>query len=395
MKKTKIFAKVVYYLFTFVLGVILAIVLPYTYASEMPFQLADEYLIAGNYAQAINLTAAFYDKNPVFVQKFDDGGGIVLFATTTLYNGNSEHPDWMDKMHGSYSGYIFGVKDRYEVHSPKDNKTELLVETATATKRMRILNLDIDGDKNPDSISSMLTTSDFIYLDFDRDNFDSLRKLTFVDKTGAVFKEIDLKLDFEESIFADVSDFQAEYNSDFNSDKLDDLSNKFLAKSENYAICVTDIIHKAAMNKAVTVVLIYFICIYIIADFLVGRHYIIRFFKWLFVKVFKVKSKKPKPDDKEIFGNDYYSQVTMSLDLSELPDFNQSVQVRYADTESEAQFTLLKENGYSQTKRIKAGVYPNPWIDLNREYAPVNLPDNLVVEGYKMEIKIKIISRKD
>ena len=85
----------------------------------------------------------------------------------------------------------------------------------------------------------------------------------------------------------------------------------------------------------------------------------------------------------------------MSLDVSEIEDFSESVQVRYTNTDSELTFELLKENNYTAIERVKAGTYVNAWIDLNRDFAPVDMPENLIVEGYKMSVTIKIIKRKE
>ena len=45
------------------------------------------------------------------------------------------------------------------------------------------------------------------------------------------------------------------------------------------------------------------------------------------------------------------------------------------------------------TVRIHAGVYRNPWIEMDRSYEAADLPENLVVEGFQMDVKIKIRDR--
>lgn len=86
----------------------------------------------------------------------------------------------------------------------------------------------------------------------------------------------------------------------------------------------------------------YFIGIYLIGDSLIGKRYVIRFFKWVFVKVFKIKPKQKKVKNEETFGHDYFCKLTMTCDVSEVEEFDTSVQVKYSNESGEAQFTLLK-----------------------------------------------------
>ena len=141
--------------------------------------------------------------------------------------------------------------------------------------------------------------------------------------------------------------------------------------------------------------MLYFVGIYVIGDFLVGNRYILKFFRWLLVKVFKVKFKEKPVKNKEAFGHDYYCQVTFVLDPSEVEGFSDSVQIRYSNNDGEISFLLLKEENYTTTVRVKAGTYVNLWIDLDRQYATQNLPETLVVEGFRKALKIKIIKRED
>ena len=96
-----------------------------------------------------------------------------------------------------------------------------------------------------------------------------------------------------------------------------------------------------------------------------------------------------------MFGHDYFSTVTLKLDLAEVPEFNGSVEIKYTREGEEAKFTLLKADGYAATLRLKAGIYVNPFIDIDRSYAPLDLPENLEVEGYQMEKVVKIVKREE
>ncbi|MCM1395827.1 MAG: hypothetical protein NC132_06975 [Corallococcus sp.] len=397
MKKSRIFPKIIYYFFTFSLGILLALMLPYYFMYyDVPLGDMEKHLESGEYDKAMELVGGYFNRVPVYSQKFDEGGGLVLFeAATPVYNSGREDDKTTDesKLQKTYAGFIYGVRDTYQVGGENGNQTKLLVVNLQGKQTsVELLDYDIDDNKIKENVGSLMTNG-FIYVDLDQATYGSLSKLTFLDKNGYVFQEADLNLAYDGEFFADVNDFVEEYNRDFKSDKLAELDAAFRAKSENYAISSYGDVQKRADTKATIIVVVYFVCIYIIGDFLVGQHYVLRFFRWIFRKAGWVKKKKPVPQ--EAFGHDYYSQVTVSLDVTDFEDFGESVQLRYNCGEEEATFTLLKENGYSDTQRIKAGTYVNAWMDINRDYAPTDMPENLIVEGYSMSVKIKIIKRKE
>ena len=80
----------------------------------------------------------------------------------------------------------------------------------------------------------------------------------------------------------------------------------------------------------------------------------------------------------------------MVLDTSAVADFAQSVQIHYSNGENEANFLLMKENGYTDTQRVKAGKYMNLHVDLDGKYTTANLPSVLVAEGYRKAFKINL-----
>lgn len=397
MKKS-VFPKIIYYLFTFALGILMALTLPYVIMYSIAPRELGNYLNSGEYEKAMELVGGYFNNTPIVSRQFEQGGIVLFEAITPVYNSGKEGDETKDetKYHKAYAGFIYGIKDIYNVGGEDGNLTKLIV-TDIENKEHIVELLDYDSDNNDikDNIGSLITDG-FIYLDLDLEQLSSIFKLEFIDNQGKKFQTVDnLSLNYSEQFFVDVNEFLEEYNRDFKSEKLPDLDKAFREKSEHYKISSYGNVRKKADTKATIIVVVYFVVIYIIADFLVGGHYIIKFFKWIHGKVHKNKKDKKAIPKQEIFGHDYYSQVTMSLDLSELPDFSESVQVRYTNSDIEIAFTLLKENGYTVTERIKAGTYVNAWIDLNREYAPVDMPENLIVEGYKMDVKIKIIKRKE
>ena len=402
MKKAKLFAKIVYYLFTISMGILLALFLPFYYFySGESLNSMQQSLESGNYWEAMVLVGGYFNKQPVFQQDLPDGGGIVLFEAATLTEGqNAEGEEVADgQMHKSYAGFVYGLKDIYEVDGNDSLAKVVVTDVNGNAHNVAVLNQDTDGDGKADRINT-LTSNGFFYIDLDIDTVQSVAKITVVDKNGNTFAEIpstgELNLTFQQAFFADVNDFLVEYNRDYQSDKCEQLDREFRAKSENYVKSSYSVAPKgSADKKAAVVVVLYFVGIYVIGDFLVGNRYILKFFRWLLVKVFKVKFKEKPVKNKEAFGHDYYCQVTFVLDPSAVEGFSDSVQIRYSNNDGEISFLLLKEENYTTTVRVKAGTYVNLWIDLDRQYATQNLPETLVVEGFRKALKIKIIKRED
>ena len=397
--KKNIFPKIIYYLFTFSLGIVLAFTLPALFMFyDIPLADMEKYLAQGEPDKAMELVGGYFNREPIFKADFDDGGGLVLFeAATLVYNSGEEGDETVDesKLHHSYAGFLYGVKDKYNVSGDEGNKTKLTVYNGSVTKDVALLDYDVNQNGTKDNVGTLMNNG-FIYLDLDKDTHESLVKLTFIDQGGNVFKEFELNLNYSEAFFSDVNPFVEEYNRDFKSDKLNSLYEEFRAKDDNYSVSSYGDTKAKADKKATVVIVVYFVVIYIIGDFLVGPHFIFRFFRWLHYKTpWGKKAAAKRGVKKEGFGHDYFSQVTMSLDLSDLPDFNESIQVRYTNSDVQIVFVLMKENNYTVTQRIKADTYVNAWMEINKDYAPVDMPENLMVGGYKMDVKIKIIKRKE
>ncbi|MCH5151389.1 MAG: hypothetical protein J1F65_01875 [Clostridiales bacterium] len=423
MKKAGLFAKIIYYVFTFLIGILLALTLPNAFLElvESPQFVVDS-LEQGDLYSVMILTGNYFNKTPVCDVRFEEGGGIFLFEAVMPVRTEAEqellHLESY-ALYKTYLGYIYGVQDSYDTYRTKTNDTKMLVNSS---QEVQLLDSDVDGDGTLDACA---TARDYGFIYFSIAEIDvgsSIRSIELIDASGDTFKSLDVNLDFSTSqFFVTVSSYVTEYNDllhQYNEAKTESernsldrqLENKYYSfkseftQNENYVVVDKDneeyqatkaLIAKPANVKASVVIVAYFVLIYIIGDFLLGSHYIIKFFRWFIYDVCKAKPKDRKKLKKsEVFGHDYYSSVTMSLDLTDLPDFNESVQVKYTNTDVEIVFILLKENNYTATERIKAGTYVNPFIDMNRQYAPVDLPDNLEVEGYKMDVKIKIIRRE-
>ena len=430
MKKGGLFGKIIYYVFTFIIGILIALGLPfYFYHFTVSPEFIAKSLNNGDYASAMVLVSNYFNREIAFQSEFASGGGIVLFEAVNHFEKgvNDESEQVEGTLYKSFVGFVYGTGDTYSVYGTGNNRTELLlINSAQEEKHVALLDYDADGDGTADGIAT-LTQNGFIIFELSEETVQApgISAMSLIDKNGKEFwsssDDADLNLTFNSAFFSEFDEFIPKYNSlveDFLAAQTDveksrinaELERTFaefgknLSQNSNYALIsdtsedylrVDKELNKASNKKAIPVIIIYFVCIYVIGDFLLGSHYIIKFFRWFLFKVCKIKPKnKQKLKKEEIFGHDYYSSVTMSLDLDAVPNFNESVQIKYTNTDVEIVFILLKENNYTATQRIKAGTYVNPFIDMNREYAPTNLPDNLEVEGYKMDVKIKIIKRE-
>lgn len=400
MKKGRIVANVIYYLFTFTIGVLLAIFLPFfmmLYGES--YAIIEKSLSSGEYSKAISIVGGYYNDEPVFQADFPEGGGIVLFSSASLYQGKDENGNAVDDMymHKAYNGFVYGLKGKLNVTKDANdyNKAVINVTDLDGVVHMfDILDTDTNNDAKKDTNNSCVNYG-FMYIDLDQDKFLSIAKIELVDCDGNVYTSVETHLDYSEQFFADVNDFMVEYNANFNSENLSGLHDAFIAKSEHYKQSSVGVVKSSADKKSAIIVVVYFVVVYLIGDSLIGGRYVIRFFKWILVKVFKVKFKTKKTKNKEAFGHDYFCKFTLIADVSAVEDFETSVQVKYSNEKGEAQFTLMKGRNYADTQQIKAGEYVNLWIDLDHRYIAQDLPDTLEVEGYQKQITFKILKRED
>ena len=389
MQTSKTFPKIIYYICTFLLGIFLVFTMPYFLMYDIVPVKIVQHLQNGEWREAIAPVSNAYNSRPA-LEKHLDNGSVIIYETIT-YGFDEDGKEDKTKIKAIYAGFLFGA-DGYKTSAKEDNQTKLLVD---GTKVVELLDFDSNGDGVNDG--HLNADKGFVYFELD-DSLASIDTISFIDKDGnAYINIVGANLHFDGDFFTDIAPLVDKYNQDYTAtDELKLLQAEFLSKNDAYAVGSDAEAKKLADTRSAIIIVVYFVCVYVIADFMFGSNYIIKFFRWFIYDVCKAKRKQKVPKaSSEVFGNDYYCQVTVALDLTDVPDFNESVQVRYTNSDVEIAFILLKENGYTATERVKAGVYVNPFIDVNRIYAPTNLPVNLEVEGYRMEVKIKIIKRED
>ncbi len=428
MKKGSIFAKIIYYLFVFSFGIILAIFLPFIFMYDgEALNIMQDQLDGGNYTEAMAMVGGYYNKNVVLDARFNAGGGIVLFEAATLYEYEYK-PEEKDaevkkdyKMHKSYAGFVYGVSGGFSLGELAENQAMLLIGTSGGQKEYGILNADSNGDEVLDCISSLLTNN-FFFLDLAEEQMSELgvteiTSLTFIKADGSVYGEVQISNStfssenlFKTQFFNDVDAFiqknnefaeysvrrteESTYENEMEalSAELTALNNKLL-ENEDYAKSSSVVAKSRADKRASRVVVIYFICAYVIGDFLLGTKYILKFIKWFGAKVLKIKPKE-KPIDKSVYGTSYYSQVEFKLETVNLKE-GEEIELTYANETEKVTFTLNGANGYTQTQRMKAGIYTLQPSDLQERYNTEFIPATIVAEGYKKAIEAKIIRREE
>ena len=249
---------------------------------------------------------------------------------------------------------------------------------------------------------STLISSDYICFLLDSEVFTNINEIKLLNATGETYYlNNGLSLKFDSNYFVATEEFRKTYNeygkdNDFSQEEDAKLGAMYEAiNKENPNIKKTGSAHsvealrKQANKEALIFVLLYFIWIYVLGDFLVGKRYIWKFICFIFRKI---KDKIKKPDDKEVLavGNNFYSQVTFEIENSDL--LEEDVIISYDAVEKEREpikVILMKANGYKKKERVRGGKYKLTSYECER-FNVLGLPAELEVKGYTMKIKLKV-----
>ena len=382
-KKAKVFLKAAYWIFTFGLGIVLALVMPgITFYEDLAVEMNNS-LVEGRYADAMKLLGGYYDEEYVYNDEFSDEAGIVIFKAATLLENTEEGATQPYTIRSVYSIFLYNVKDKYLVTSNEDNKSHVLVtDKNDKTAKISVLNFDSDGDTIYDNVSTLVNFT-YMYFEIADSDANTIKQIDLIDASGKLYQTIKVDLDFEDNFFIKLKPFITEYNKNSGSNALQGFNDSFLASDDSYKMGNHDAVYAQSNKKATMFVLFYFIWIYILGDFIVGKRYIIKFFVWLYRKIRKIE--KPEADKNSVYGTDYYSNVTFNLKVPEGCDVN--VSVTYHNETDEIELLFTKDNNYTVTKRVHAGTYVNAWLECPG-YETINLPKTLNVRGYKMTVDV-------
>lgn len=414
MTKRKIFPAILYFVITFLIGIFLSVILTptYLYGSDLLLNVLVDSLEEGAYTDAVSLIGGYFNDAYVYKQDIEGGGTFILYETISLTEetipaqGDDGEETKVSKLQKSYTGFLFGTKGVYNVSKESDNKAEVIVDTDG--KKVSYGILDLGSDKKPLGYCTTYEKRGLILIEFTAKTYPTINGLTFVDCDGKEFLTInfDSALNYETEFYENADPLITEFNarsdeftggevSDETDTVLAEKEQTFLQANESFKKTTVEKAEKVADKKATRTIIIYFVIVYLLADLLFTQ-FIIKFVKFLLVKVFKIKPKsKTAINYGEGFGNDYYCGVTLKLTLQENLQFDQNIIVRYGKGEKLQQFTLTASEGYEGYQRIKAGVYENLSVEIDDGYKVEGLPSALVVDGYKKSITAKIVRRED
>ena len=394
-KKWRIFFKVLYYVLTFSLGIMIAVVLPNAYRDAVSYELLDDYIEKGEYVKAIDLLGGIYNKEKPYYT--DEEHNFVIYETNTFldYKKNKEDEEEKSKkiITASYVCIITGL-EREHFELMQENKSKVLINE---TEKIDILQSDLDGDGTNDTIATLID-SNYLCFTINQVYFTDVNSIELIKADGtSVFKLSNLNLDFSSVFHNKTKEFVTKYNEFyedglFSREENETLENIYTSlnqenpnyqKSGSYSL---EKINNEAVKRAMVFVLIYFLWVYILADFLVGQRYIIRFFKFIYRKIKPAKEK----EEPLALGKNFYSSVTFELVPNE--EMNGDVIVSYAhETNSTYNFKCIitKASNYKKKERIHGGIYKLVNVECPG-YEVLDLPEKIEVKGYTMEIKFKV-----
>ena len=156
-KKLKLFFKVIYYLFTFGIGIVLAFTMPGMKFYERLAYTMEYSLNNGDYDTAMSLIGGYYDDRQVVEKQFDDGSGVVIYsAAVEALKKDTEDKKPRYEMKKTYAGFLFNTQGKYQVKANEANKTRLVVEDKLGNEAtIELLNYDSDKDKKFDSVTTL------------------------------------------------------------------------------------------------------------------------------------------------------------------------------------------------------------------------------------------------
>ena len=393
-KKWKIFFAILYYVLTFSLGVFIAIALPSANRDIQRYKFINQYIEDGELYKAIDLMCEIYNKNSIYENKDAEVYVFEVMAPTTiLVEGSEEETQTVYD-----SSYVFIIRNQKRETFEKNSDNLSLVKI-NGDGKINILNSDLDGDGNFDTIATLID-SNYICFSVNKLKYENVSSIELVDMYGeTVIKVENLNLNYTSEFFTEVQQFISKYN-EFYSDgninteenqELENIYNQVHKKNDNYLKIGSyslDEINDIAVRDSVSFVLLYFIWVYILGDFIVGKKYIWRFIKWVYKKI---KNKvKPEKEEPLALGKNFYSMLSFEAEV--LDGFEGSIIINYEHEENKAynfKCIITKGSNYIKQERVHGGTYKLKSTECDG-YVIVDLPETLEVKGYKKTISFLV-----
>ena len=290
-KGWRIFFKVLYYVLTFSLGTFIAIVLPTVNRDIVTYEFFDKFIEEKEYVKAIDLLGGLYNTEAVY--RVDGENEVIIFETASRVQKEEiidEEKVKIDTFNASYVCIIRGLnREWFENDDEEKNQSKIFLDD----KPVEILQTDLDGDGKNDTIATLID-SDYICFSIDEILYSEVNTIELIKADGnSLLKLTDLNLNFTSSFHLEVEEFIKQYNllsedGEFSVEDDAKLLEEYLRINKantNYQRSGTyseDKIKNEANKDSIIFVLVYFICIYILGDCLVGQRYIFQFFRFLY-----------------------------------------------------------------------------------------------------------------
>ena len=395
MKKTiKLILKILYFVVTFSVGLILSFVLPVAYREIHTSTMLNENVKNKDFVLAMDLLGGLYNEKYTQIEVNEDFG-IVIFDTNSFFVSEENYQNSITE---SYTCFIYGL-DPVRFDNLETNQSAIYLNDNEL--KISLLQADLDGDGEFDAIVTV-DTADYICFTIEKYKINDVSKIKLAQADGSTYHEwTNLSLNFETPFFTDTEQFVKDYNTAVSDGTFIEEENKVLEKqltdleqsNESFKRCgvySVEKIKKAANKSATIFVLIYFVVVYITADLLVGKRYILAMFGKLFNKIFKKKRKQ-----EEIVGGGFKTLVTFEAIVDK--NFEKEIVISYKnviDTSKVFKITLTKEEQYIKKEKIHGGKYV--LLEANLEGATiVDLPDSIEISGYNMLVKMNIVMNKN
>lgn len=382
---------ILYYGFTFSLGILIALVLPGINYEILTYESFNEYVENEEFTYALDLLGGIYNEENLLKQEYENGSKLYMFETISIYNElDADGKISKSTFNESYSCFLTNVAQDQFVG--ENNKAIVLINENIQIKILH----DSDGDEKDDSVAT-LAASNYIFFTIDKTLVNEVNHVKVLSATGDVFIEVENDLNYQSNFFNVSQTFINKYNeysvdnfSESESNDLEEEFNKIKENNSKYSLSgsyVIDSIKKEANNEATIFVLVYFIWIYILGDFLVGKRYIMQFVTFVYRKI-KSKINKKKPEVE--LSQNFYSTVTFKANVCE--EYDSDIILTY-EHESNKDFNfkviLTKTKGFVIKSRVHSGLYILKDVSC-KEYKVENLSDNLEVKGFFVDVSFEI-----
>lgn len=403
-KKWRVFFFVLYFLITFVLGFFIAIILPGVNFDILQYEKMNSYVETKQFVNAMDLIGGLYNEEKHFIDEFDDDSGLIIFEANSFYMQTNEDETKTQLINNSYVCFLYGIDDVNRFSHESLNVSRIRFNE---NEESSVVLSKYYEELKKYTIETLIN-SNYICFSVDQlfceeKNIAEVGKIEVFDANGNKYYEIEFEdnLTFKSDYFNSTRTFVEKYNEffvdkNFNEQENIELENIYNSIKENnthYTKSGTYVygeIRKEANREAAIFVLIYFIWIYILGDFLVGPRYILRFLTFIFGKI---KTKKVQPENETVdlsLGFGFIS--TISIEVKTPEDFNGDIIVEYEHTvnpEYNFKTSITRAVEYKKKERVHGGSYKLVSVEC-LGFEVVNLPEVLEVKGYTMKLSFEI-----